>query len=107
FFSSRSRHTRFSRDWSSDVCSSDLAKLFSLSARLPQFLDRFPDAQILYMARDPLAIIPSTMSLVTGPLDRAFGFWSKPVAEQRRSGARRVGEVRKYACWTSQAAEKN
>src|SRR5690606_13064689 len=27
FFSSRRRHTRFSRDWSSDVCSSDLAPL--------------------------------------------------------------------------------
>src|SRR5690606_39807459 len=27
FFSSRSRHTRFSRDWSSDVCSSDLVVL--------------------------------------------------------------------------------
>src|SRR5207302_7868919 len=26
FFSSRRRHTRFSRDWSSDVCSSDLAR---------------------------------------------------------------------------------
>src|SRR6266511_4407054 len=26
FFSSRRRHTRFSRDWSSDVCSSDLAQ---------------------------------------------------------------------------------
>src|SRR5690606_40163644 len=26
FFSSRRRHTRFSRDWSSDVCSSDLDK---------------------------------------------------------------------------------
>src|SRR5690606_40624025 len=26
FFSSRRRHTRFSRDWSSDVCSSDLPK---------------------------------------------------------------------------------
>src|SRR5690606_40052515 len=25
-FSSRRRHTRFSRDWSSDVCSSDLAR---------------------------------------------------------------------------------
>src|SRR5690606_38607287 len=25
FFSSRRRHTRFSRDWSSDVCSSELA----------------------------------------------------------------------------------
>src|SRR5256884_9266559 len=27
FFSSRRRHTRCSRDWSSDVCSSDLHKL--------------------------------------------------------------------------------
>src|SRR5690606_40083955 len=27
FFSSRRRHTRFSRDWSSDVCSSDLRSL--------------------------------------------------------------------------------
>src|SRR5690606_21353794 len=27
FFSSRRRHTRFSRDWSSDVCSSDLETL--------------------------------------------------------------------------------
>src|SRR5438105_6912234 len=26
FFSSRRRHTRSTRDWSSDVCSSDLAK---------------------------------------------------------------------------------
>src|SRR5437870_6938617 len=27
FFSSRRRHTRWPRDWSSDVCSSDLGKL--------------------------------------------------------------------------------
>src|SRR5690606_40802292 len=27
FFSSRRRHTRFSRDWSSDVCSSDLTTI--------------------------------------------------------------------------------
>src|SRR5690606_41177581 len=27
FFSSRRRHTRFSRDWSSDVCSSDLGRV--------------------------------------------------------------------------------
>src|SRR5690606_40266094 len=32
FFSSRRRHTRFSRDWSSDVCSSDLP-LANLDAR--------------------------------------------------------------------------
>src|SRR2546430_4217857 len=30
FFSSRRRHTRFDCDWSSDVCSSDLAELLSL-----------------------------------------------------------------------------
>src|SRR2546422_6466567 len=28
FFSSRRRHTRCSRDWSSDVCSSDLQAIF-------------------------------------------------------------------------------
>src|SRR6266511_2663885 len=31
FFSSRRRHTRFSRDWSSDVCSSDLWRLRNVS----------------------------------------------------------------------------
>src|SRR5205085_9110971 len=29
FFSSRRRHTRFDCDWSSDVCSSDLIRLWS------------------------------------------------------------------------------
>src|SRR5690606_40796812 len=31
-FSSRRRHTRFSRDWSSDVCSSDLSSLAAFDA---------------------------------------------------------------------------
>src|SRR5690606_40527763 len=34
FFSSRRRHTRFSRDWSSDVCSSDLVGKALRLARL-------------------------------------------------------------------------
>src|SRR6266403_4451664 len=34
FFSSRRRHTRSLRDWSSDVCSSDLAGTFALGAGL-------------------------------------------------------------------------
>src|SRR5690606_40073658 len=33
FFSSRRRHTRFSRDWSSDVCSSDLGRVQSVGMR--------------------------------------------------------------------------
>src|SRR5690606_39685454 len=35
FFSSRRRHTRFSRDWSSDVCSSDLVKFWFWLVFLP------------------------------------------------------------------------
>src|SRR5690606_40110762 len=34
FFSSRRRHTRFSRDWSSDVCSSDLSQV----TLVPQYI---------------------------------------------------------------------
>src|SRR5690606_23658836 len=34
FLSSRRRHTRFSRDWSSDVCSSDLGRLNLVELRL-------------------------------------------------------------------------
>src|SRR5690606_40686771 len=35
FFSSRRRHTRFSRDWSSDVCSSDLRGRTLTGRKLP------------------------------------------------------------------------
>jgi omega-hydroxy-beta-dihydromenaquinone-9 sulfotransferase len=62
----------------------NIAKLFSVAVRLPQFLQRFPEAQILYMARDPLSVIPSSMSLVIGVLDRAFGFWTLPEAVRKR-----------------------
>src|SRR5690606_39726243 len=41
FFSSRRRHTRFSRDWSSDVCSSDLM-LTVIAALLVQALVVYP-----------------------------------------------------------------
>src|SRR5690606_18146296 len=34
FFSSRRRHTRFSRDWSSDVCSSDLLRPETIAFRV-------------------------------------------------------------------------
>ena len=53
-----------------------IGKLFSISANMPKFFKRFPDAKILYMVRDPLSVIPSGLSLVTGVLDKKFGFWS-------------------------------
>src|SRR5690554_7337277 len=36
FFSSRRRHTRCGRDWSSDVCSSDLQLVAALARQAPQ-----------------------------------------------------------------------
>src|SRR3712207_8510249 len=39
FFSSRRRHTRYWRDWSSDVCSSDL--------KMPDFLKRSTGAEMM------------------------------------------------------------
>ncbi|MGC6509336.1 MAG: sulfotransferase family protein [Myxococcota bacterium] len=61
-----------------------VAKLFSLGPRLPQFIERFPDAKILYMVRDPVSVIPSGLSLVTGVLDKRFGFWSLPESDRHR-----------------------
>lgn len=61
-----------------------VAKVFSTAVNMQTLLDRFPDAKVLYMARDPLSVIPSTMSLVTGVLDSAFGFWELPEDHQKR-----------------------
>ena len=61
-----------------------IGKLFSLSSNLPTFQKRFPDAKVLYMVRDPLSVIPSGLSLVTGVLDKRFKFWSLDEKIQRR-----------------------
>lgn len=74
--------------WRRNLLTSDadrvVAKIFSLGARLPSFIAKYPDARILYLARDPVEAIPSNMSLITGVLDRAFGFWSLPQALRER-----------------------
>src|SRR3712207_8499366 len=38
FFSSRRRHTRYWRDWSSDVCSSDLGQFVALFGSADRYL---------------------------------------------------------------------
>src|SRR5690606_39569647 len=63
FFSSRRRHTRFSRDWSSDVCSSDLPERRPVPRQPDELLQRLdglasiplfqPDQQFLPTARRP------------------------------------------------------
>jgi hypothetical protein len=68
--------------------SRQVAKLFSTGPRTPAFLKRFPDAHILYMVRDPLEVIPSTFSLVTGVLDKAFGYSTLPAQLRDRYNER-------------------
>src|SRR6266550_5643618 len=48
FFSSRRRHTRCSRDWSSDVCSSDLGLVMVLSASSVQALRTFGSSWVVF-----------------------------------------------------------
>src|SRR5690625_7556260 len=45
FFSSRRRHTRWPRDWSSDVCSSDLIEEMYLSKRWLAGIAIFPPTE--------------------------------------------------------------
>src|SRR5699024_12106046 len=56
FFSSRRRHTRSKRDWSSDVCSSDLSlqkkkeTLFDIS--METILEKTPDTQLINLVQE-------------------------------------------------------
>src|SRR5207249_9638215 len=60
FFSSRRRHTRSKRDWSSDVCSSDLASdMLLLPDPTSTFIDPFLDQTTLAITCD--TIEPSDM----------------------------------------------
>ena len=61
-----------------------VAKLFSVSANCPKFQERYPESKILYMVRNPIDVIPSGLSLVTGVLDKKFGFWDKPKIDRDR-----------------------
>ena len=61
-----------------------VAKVFSALGRLPAVLNRFPDARVVVMVRDPMETIPSTLSLITNTLHNRFGFWGcAPELRQR------------------------
>src|SRR6266568_7426802 len=84
FFSSRRRHTRWNCDWSSDVCSSDLAQraqrvptaalnrwLEEASGRTPPPPSRGRSVKIRYVTQarvDP----PEFVFFTTGPLSPAY-----------------------------------
>src|SRR5207302_8225337 len=90
FFSSRRRHTRFSRDWSSDVCSSDLNNAFLLAASI------FPYFYALVGERNPKQPPkPGPRSEYSQLACDAFELIRRagPISKQKmRSEERRVGK---------------
>src|SRR5207253_4869689 len=81
FFSSRRRHTRWPRDWSSDVCSSDLYSATNATARSMS-------ARVVMLHTSTTAESTCSGSSTT--------FWTypglKPAAWNWRSEERRVGK---------------
>src|SRR5690625_4248958 len=100
FFSSRRRHTRWPRDWSSDVCSSDLVLLGAvaleagreLGGPVRDLLCTFGQSRLLLAAADPvgeqlcaLAELGGAVGDVLGGGDQA-GILGRPVAGDDRCG---------------------
>src|SRR5439155_6088366 len=103
FFSSRRRHTRWPRDWSSDVCSSDL------DVAVPRLNDGLPSAASAVVA-DRLARVPRytrharerdvfVLSLVGAGDDRP--------GVAVRSEERRVGKERRGRGSAAEATKKD
>src|SRR5699024_12182342 len=78
FFSSRRRHTRSKRDWSSDVCSSDLVSPLPLAPEIEPEDDGVPERT------DPAAV------------PRLAEGWLEVGDDEKRSEERRVGKECRY-----------
>src|SRR5258707_4798349 len=76
FFSSRRRHTRYWRDWSSDVCSSDLGTTLhgpdGYKRLILFFAENFPDSRVeltnAFATQDQVALECTVRWNDTGPL---------------------------------------
>src|SRR5690606_39947717 len=92
FFSSRRRHTRFSRDWSSEVCSSDLptgqgglgGQWLALLQRAPRTAEVVAEA-----AGDVLAVAAQLAHAVQEQQLRRTGALGPVRSEERRVGKER------------------
>src|SRR5439155_10722134 len=90
FFSSRRRHTRWPRDWSSDVCSSDL-----VARGLRPGGTASPEASCdAHAGAKPNTVKPSTSSdlRMSGPRSLGHCFLLLIVLVVTRSEERRVGQ---------------
>src|SRR5207249_8544612 len=100
FFSSRRRHTRSKRDWSSDVCSSDLAIASRISTAQLEPV-RVEERRDWFRAHSP-----QQYPLWVMQADNAIAGWLSfreflPRQAYRRSEERRVGKECRSREWTS------
>src|SRR5690606_40544498 len=85
FFSSRRRHTRFSRDWSSDVCSSDLTNVH---------IDHFVSVDFVGFKEMVDALGGVTMCIPEPIQDEKAGHLNLEAGEQTLDGEEALGYVR-------------
>src|SRR5690606_41007253 len=99
--SSRRRHTRFSRDWSSDVCSSDLTSLGDVVGALLPGGSVSPGMIAVPPRRSPLPPgLEYDPPSITQPENwQAYSHQEIYSINQRRSEERRVGKGGR--CWMS------
>src|SRR5439155_3823462 len=90
FFSSRRRHTSWPRDWSSDVCSSDLTTLASLRTRCSVFSPVAVNATSVSDRGTRCEVARGCSSLIRGkPFKTCFAA-STPMGSASRAPNKRV-----------------
>src|SRR5690606_40227699 len=103
-FSSRRRHTRFSRDWSSDVCSSDLPDEVSAipgvdvvvgSHRRAELVDMVEE---VFRTRRPVRAVEKIFKVREFEELPALDFEGRTRSEERRVGKERGGRCEEVQC---------
>lgn len=61
-----------------------LAKTSMLTFRLDEVLQRYPDAKLVYIIRDPVEVIPSGMSLIASVLENGYDVWNRTTKEDQQ-----------------------
>src|SRR5947209_9455049 len=96
FFSSRRRHTRYWRDWSSDVCSSDLVERGGITERVGVAR---PETVGYQRGITGIHVIPLRAARV-GDAEDAIGRLGGHRSEERRVGKEWRGRCRQYSAST-------
>src|SRR5690606_41028114 len=106
FFSSRRRHTRFSRDWSSDVCSSDLG-LVTYQSNLIHICERRRGYEEALRQRN-LSLDPSQIAEIRfGNIEHDIPARINKLLNDKRSEERRVGKECRYRKSSVKEKEQN